>query len=110
MSEIRFADIVDGLSQTIIVGERSSEIGGSTWTGVIPEANSPIGRIVGATFHVPNDRTLDFEDFRSLHATGAQFLLADGSVRIINDQISLSVYQALSTRAGGEVAQPGSGQ
>lgn len=43
---------------------------------------------------------------RSRHPSGVNALLADGSVRFIQDQIELPVWQALSTRTGGEVATP----
>jgi prepilin-type N-terminal cleavage/methylation domain-containing protein/prepilin-type processing-associated H-X9-DG protein len=41
--------------------------------------------------------------FRSNHANGAQFAMADGSVRMIRETIPLATYRALGTRAGGEV-------
>jgi prepilin-type processing-associated H-X9-DG protein len=40
---------------------------------------------------------------RSFHTGGVNAGLADGSVRFISNNINLVVYQALSTRAGGEV-------
>lgn len=39
----------------------------------------------------------------SQHAGIVQHLLADGSARSISDQVSISIYEALVTRAGGEV-------
>ncbi|MFM7835165.1 MAG: H-X9-DG-CTERM domain-containing protein, partial [Planctomycetaceae bacterium] len=39
----------------------------------------------------------------SFHTGGAQFALGDGSVRFITENISVSVFIALSTPAGGEV-------
>ena len=43
--------------------------------------------------------------FKSLHPGGANFCLADGSTRFLNDSINFDLYKALSTRAGGEAVQ-----
>lgn len=103
-SQTRFASITDGLSNTLMVGERGSRRGGSVWTGVVPGANEALSRIVGTADHTPNHPSHHFEDFSSYHPSGAHFLVGDGSVRRLNDQIDLATYQALMTRAGGEVA------
>lgn len=101
-SRLRFADVVDGLSQTIFVGERCSKLGGSTWLGIIPGAEEAAQRVVGVADHRPNHPEGHFDDFSSFHALGANFLLGDGSVKLIHEQIDQGVYWALSTRAGGE--------
>jgi prepilin-type processing-associated H-X9-DG protein len=44
----------------------------------------------------------DFADFGSWHPFGANFVMADGSVRMINDTIDPAIYHGLATRAGGE--------
>jgi prepilin-type processing-associated H-X9-DG protein len=51
----------------------------------------------------PNAPAAHVEDYRSWHPGGVNFTFADGSVRFIKDSIHPTVYQALATRAGGEV-------
>ncbi len=102
-SKIKFRDVTDGLSNTIMVGERSSQLGGSIWHGNIPEAAESQARIVGVADHPPNSPLGHFEDFRSYHTGGANFMRADGSVQWVPDTLDENVYRALATRSGGEV-------
>ena len=99
---IRFADISDGLSNTLLVGERSSRLGYVTWVGAVPGAHRGQARVVGRAGSVPNHVLNDFADFDSHHPFGANFAMGDGSVRLISDEIDLTVYRALATRAGNE--------
>ncbi len=101
-SRLRFADILDGQSNTLLVGERSSRLDSATWVGAVPGAYRGMARIVGTAGTVPNHVLNDFADFGSHHPFGANFAMADGSVRLINDEIDLAVYQALATRDGRE--------
>jgi len=49
----------------------------------------------------PND-WWDVMTFRSRHPGGVLFTMADGATRFINESIDIALYQALSTKAGGE--------
>jgi prepilin-type N-terminal cleavage/methylation domain-containing protein/prepilin-type processing-associated H-X9-DG protein len=51
----------------------------------------------------PQALTLGQWAFQSLHPGGANFAFADGSVRFVKNSTSDATYQALGTRAGGEV-------
>jgi len=106
LSRVRFAEITDGLSNTLMVGERGTKQGSSVWPGVVQGANSAMVRIVGVGDHVPNDPHHHFDDFASYHPGGVHFLYADGSVQRINNQIDIAIYQALCTRGGGESISP----
>ncbi len=106
-SRTRFADIRDGQSNTLMVGERAyrqpaSGEGSATWVGVVPGARRGMARVVGRAGRVPNDVLGDFADFGSWHPFGANFVMADGSVRMISDQIDQAAYHALATRAGSD--------
>ena len=104
-SRIGIKNIVDGLSKTFFVGERSSHLGSSTWVGVIPEGEESMARIVGSGDLPPNPANLDsghLDDFSSAHPSGTHFLYGDGAVNLIGDEIDPEVYRAMCTRAGKE--------
>jgi prepilin-type N-terminal cleavage/methylation domain-containing protein len=123
-SRTRIADILDGTSNTFAVGERASKHALGTWAAAVygtgiphpPLTGSPsawygegaavhiLGHCSDEPGHTPNGTSTHVDDFSSFHPLGAHFLLADGSVRIVNDAIDPAVYRALGTRAGGEPA------
>jgi prepilin-type N-terminal cleavage/methylation domain-containing protein/prepilin-type processing-associated H-X9-DG protein len=112
----RIADVTDGLSNTFFVGERCTTMSWSTWVAAVtgaldPSVRSP-GDFSGASAlvlghcgpHLPNDSIVtDADAMSSGHTGGVQFLFGDGSVHMITNSISQPVYDALATRAGGEV-------
>jgi prepilin-type N-terminal cleavage/methylation domain-containing protein len=105
-SRIRMAQISDGLSNTIHIGERKSKPADgwySTWVGVASGGEEAFARILGSADHTPNFPENHFDDFSSHHTGGAHFVLGDGSVRFITENIDLRVYQGLHTINKGEV-------
>jgi prepilin-type N-terminal cleavage/methylation domain-containing protein/prepilin-type processing-associated H-X9-DG protein len=117
---VRFADITDGLNQTLAVGERSQNLSRATWTGAVTNAAVPITElqaengldpegedalILSHTGELdgPNSKPAHADQFWSRHPGGVNFLFGDGSVRFIKERRPLNVFQSLATRAGGEV-------
>ncbi len=102
---VRFAEITDGLSNTLIVGERCSKLAPSTWVGVVTGGQHGPARVVGVATYPPNSELAPahyFHNFSSFHPSGTNFLSGDGSVRLIPQTIETSVYHALATRSGSE--------
>ncbi|MGE0606789.1 MAG: DUF1559 domain-containing protein [Pirellulales bacterium] len=95
----------DGLSNTFLVGEDVPDA--NRWCSW-PYSNNAYGtcaippnveRLSGAAD--PGNYPVTW-GFRSYHPNGLSFAMADGSVRFIDDGISLEVYRALATVAGRE--------
>jgi prepilin-type N-terminal cleavage/methylation domain-containing protein len=105
-SHIRFADVTDGLSTTLLIGERVTRASSGwlyTWTGVVSGGENPIVRVLGDTDVTPNRDLIHIDEFASYHTGGAQFVLGDGAVRFISTSIDLDVYRNLASRASGDV-------
>ncbi len=103
-SNVELGRFTDGLSNTIIVGERRLDLGAVSWVGLVPGVPEAAERIVGAADHAPNDADGGFEDFASYHPGGINVVLGDGSAHFVASSIDEDVFQALSTINGGEVA------
>jgi prepilin-type N-terminal cleavage/methylation domain-containing protein/prepilin-type processing-associated H-X9-DG protein len=124
-SRTRFAAITDGLSSTILVGERSSNHSLSTWTGAVPGGlvpalmapgpppNDPFGQAEtaqalvlahGNRTHVPSADmpAWDADTFYSRHSPrGANFLFGDGSVHFLSSSINGLTFEYLCNKADG---------
>ncbi len=121
-SRIRLADITDGTSQTLMVGERppSSEHNFGWWyAGWGQIKTGSADSVLGVRelcvhpkyktcppgpyeFHAgAGDDPCDAFHFWSLHPGGANFLFADGSVRFLSYSAN-GMLPALASRAGGE--------
>jgi len=103
-SRMPFRHVTDGLSKTIMVGERDSRIGGSLWLGMVEGLAEPIGRAVAHGHHAPNGNPAEqhFGDLSSRHLGGANVVFADGHCDFIAETVDVTVFQKLCTRKGGE--------
>ncbi|MFL5341027.1 MAG: DUF1559 domain-containing protein [Gemmataceae bacterium] len=122
-----FDNITDGLSNTLFVGERASNMSDCTWTGAVTNAVVPAKRYPdptdqfanaeaaaalvlahGSRDHLPNNPLVfDADATSSFHPQGVNFLFGDGSVRMIGNTINGLTYEALLTRRGYEVINGG---
>jgi prepilin-type N-terminal cleavage/methylation domain-containing protein len=115
-SNVRIADISDGTSNTLMVGERDIRCAVASWPG---NRNPPgpchcgvyhnrgrVSKKLNTDFYYPNSAGLSnrykagqrsachcdscSEGFSSYHPGGATFVLADGAVRFVNENISFN--------------------
>ncbi|QDV67153.1 Type II secretion system protein G precursor [Rosistilla carotiformis] len=118
-SATQFRDIIDGLSNTIMVAERCTIGGpaGSLWIGYQNDFGGSIsGSISQFQVRMRMERSSNDTDYvingssaynpSSLHPGGAQFIRGDASVTFMSESIPLRLQAALGTMDGGEVIGP----
>jgi prepilin-type N-terminal cleavage/methylation domain-containing protein/prepilin-type processing-associated H-X9-DG protein len=127
LSRVRFADITDGTSNTLMVGERppSADLNFGWWFGSDGRDEKGTGEgtmgamdqeyfdnVLAARFHCTTPKlglqagdindNCDQVHFWSLHSGGANFLLADGSVRFLPYSIDPTTFLHLCVRNDGQ--------
>ncbi|SIO07600.1 prepilin-type N-terminal cleavage/methylation domain-containing protein/prepilin-type processing-associated H-X9-DG domain-containing protein [Singulisphaera sp. GP187] len=130
-SHIGPKDIGDGLSHTLMVGERSRTVSDAVWAGVfasvynrfctktkwtVQSCTSSAFMVLGRasapfadysedvpTHYTPGANGIGSDSFSSSHGDGANFVFADGSSKFIRSTVQAQVFRSLSSRAGGEV-------
>ncbi|WP_435005344.1 DUF1559 domain-containing protein [Tundrisphaera lichenicola] len=96
--------VTDGTSNTLMIGEQIRKVTRwNAWVG----GNASIGTTgVPLNYKLPVANVENWTrqySFRSLHPGGANFAMADGSVKFLKSTINFNIYQALSTRDKGEI-------
>ncbi len=126
-ASIRSADVTDGLSMTVGIGERHSGFVRSAWAGIVagqevlynfdmspspynpnlPPCQNWRPTITAVVAHSRqssiNDPTGSPGQFYSPHSQGSHFLFMDGSAHMINASIQKETMWALCTRNNQEV-------
>jgi prepilin-type N-terminal cleavage/methylation domain-containing protein len=126
-SRLRPAEVSDGLSNTVFVGEHSQALSQKAWAGIVAGGFShPTEAFRGTTaaehaaalvlshsgpaageagiIHVPNDPAGHCDQMYSQHPAGANVVLGDGAMRFIAAAIDRTTWAALASASGGEVA------
>jgi hypothetical protein len=106
-SRVKAADVHDGTSNTIMIGERYSPadstlsaVGHGTWIGV-PDCTRAQGlamSLADASVRINIGMRLREQTtgFGSLHGDGSFFALGDGSVKFITREVDMAVFRNLS--------------
>ena len=121
-STVRIRDIRDGTSNTLLLGE-SGEAGNTTlygtnrhnfWSEACARCNCNNARPVVSSAHyrinanyaeivADGSANKRFHAFGSYHEGGAFFAFCDGNVRFLSENLDMSTFRALSTRANNEI-------
>lgn len=131
-SDTRFADVLDGTSNTIFLGEHSSRLSDKTWVGVVPGAythpnfsspeNGPDAAATLTLVHAgPSGGELDITGTPIIHPVnfptyhvgqmfadhpgGGQVTFGDGSVRFIAETVDLFLFAELSSMNEQEIIE-----
>lgn len=125
-SRTRAADVSDGLSQTVFLGEHHPVLSSKTWVGVVPGAavcptpefalstcdsaatlvqchSGPAEDEIPHVIHPPNSPLCHVCQMYAEHPGGCNVMLGDGSVRFASEYINQLTWAALASREMGDV-------
>ncbi len=117
-SRVGIRDMTDGTTNCIVVGERWTprlsavgDTGQAVWAGVVERTAQGQATGLGDTFYRINQdidsNTSTVRDntsgFASFHTGGAHFLLGDGTVKFLSENIDTTIYRQLSQINDGAV-------
>ena len=109
------SQVIDGLSNTIFIGEVRPECSQHAQAGWLDSnnGNGYCSTIIPINYDTCDKTAVDpcrrpdnwntAAGFKSNHSGGANFLLGDGSVHFIDENIDHAAYQALGGKSDGEV-------
>jgi prepilin-type N-terminal cleavage/methylation domain-containing protein/prepilin-type processing-associated H-X9-DG protein len=107
---VRFSQVTDGQSKTIILGEtlprESMHIGAYTGHFPVTATNIPINSFVPRENWPSFGHLSNYGEaggIKSRHPSGAYVAFADGSISFINESIGFEVLLALGSKASGDV-------
>lgn len=103
-----FTGVTDGLSQTVLVGEKAMdpdfyELPGWFWDEPFFIGGSDSTSRTGSSVLQDAKKIKFWQNWGSIHPAGAQFALADGSVRTIAYGVPSEVVREFMTPRGGEI-------
>ena len=116
-SKVGIRDMTDGTSNAIMVGERytpanptplsATVLGDTIWAGVASAATE-YNTLGEATWKVNQNFTAAYprpptSGFGSMHTGGAQFLMGDGAVRFLSENLDMTTYRHLSRVGDGNL-------
>lgn len=105
-SKIRFTEILDGSSQTILTGEirpGAKSLGWASGTRATMRNTSSINEGKWPDDCDVEVGSLDVGGFGSFHQGGALFTFADGSTVFLTDSIDEKLFKQFGNRADGEI-------